>query len=494
MQTTASERRAARYRAVWRWHFYAGLFCIPFVIWLATTGSIYLFKPQIDALLERRYDHLQIDGPLAPPSAQVAAALATQPGSVLNAYELPAMPSAAARVLIGHGSVITRVFVNPQTLQVLGSVPDEQRFTRLIFRLHGELLLGARGSLLVELAASWAIIMIVSGLFLWWPRQAQGAAGVLYPRLRRGGRVFWRDLHAVVGLWVSAFALFLLSSGLPWATFWGHNLQTVRSMFGPSTPMQQDWSTGTADDLALAAAQNTPAPTAHQDGMPMKDMKMSGMKMSGMKMPATPDDAPSSMPGMTAAEMAAMPGQGNTGPFDAAALDRLVPVIAALHLPPPALIAPPSKAAPTWTARSDTQDRPQRVSLVLDGDAGRVVSRTDFDQRPMLDRIIGTGVAAHEGQLFGWPNQLLGLLTALGLMTLCVSALMMWWKRRPDGTLGAPLAVSGSTPRLVAFVAVAVLLGILLPAMGISLVAVLLVERLVLRRIAPARAFLGLRA
>jgi hypothetical protein len=32
------------YRAVWRWHFYAGIFCIPLVIWLACTGSIYLFK------------------------------------------------------------------------------------------------------------------------------------------------------------------------------------------------------------------------------------------------------------------------------------------------------------------------------------------------------------------------------------------------------------------------------------------------------------------
>src|SRR3546814_4871253 len=83
--------------------------------------------------------------------------------------------------------------------------------------------------MLVELAASWAIVMLISGLYLRWPRDASGIAGIVYPRLRRGGRVFWRDQHAVVGLWVSAFALFLLISGLPWATFWGGNLQTVRS-------------------------------------------------------------------------------------------------------------------------------------------------------------------------------------------------------------------------------------------------------------------------
>ena len=41
--------RSALYRTIWRWHFYAGLFCIPFVLWLALTGSIYLFKPQVEA-------------------------------------------------------------------------------------------------------------------------------------------------------------------------------------------------------------------------------------------------------------------------------------------------------------------------------------------------------------------------------------------------------------------------------------------------------------
>jgi uncharacterized iron-regulated membrane protein len=48
MQATPERQSWLNYRTVWRWHFYAGLFCIPFVIWLATTGSIYLFKPQIE--------------------------------------------------------------------------------------------------------------------------------------------------------------------------------------------------------------------------------------------------------------------------------------------------------------------------------------------------------------------------------------------------------------------------------------------------------------
>jgi len=32
------------YRAVWRWHFYAGLFVLPFIAWLALTGATYLYQ------------------------------------------------------------------------------------------------------------------------------------------------------------------------------------------------------------------------------------------------------------------------------------------------------------------------------------------------------------------------------------------------------------------------------------------------------------------
>ena len=83
----------------------------------------------------------------------------------------------------------------------------------VVFHLHGELLMGDRGSMIVELAASWAIVMIVTGLFLWWPRGTKGLGGVLYPRLRQGQRIFWRDLHAVTGIWVSGLALFLIADG-----------------------------------------------------------------------------------------------------------------------------------------------------------------------------------------------------------------------------------------------------------------------------------------
>ena len=58
---------------------------------------IYLFKPQLEPVLERRYAHVTTGQPQAA-SAQVAAALKAVPGSVLNAYELPRKRATRPRV------------------------------------------------------------------------------------------------------------------------------------------------------------------------------------------------------------------------------------------------------------------------------------------------------------------------------------------------------------------------------------------------------------
>ncbi|WP_042466724.1 PepSY-associated TM helix domain-containing protein, partial [Sphingomonas sp. FUKUSWIS1] len=240
------------YPTIWRWHFYAGLFCLPFVLWLSVTGSIYLFRPQIETLIDRPYTHLPLDGARASAARQADAAVRAVPGSVLHRYQLPERPDEAVQVIVGAGTTETRVYVHPNTLAVLHTVDEDSRLMRIIFRLHGELLIGTPGSYLVELAASWAIVMILSGLVLWWPR-GSGLAGVVYPRLRAGGRRFWRDLHGVTGLWVSVFALALLISGLPWAASWGSYLKAIRTV-AEGRVVRQDWSAGNAAELRARGA------------------------------------------------------------------------------------------------------------------------------------------------------------------------------------------------------------------------------------------------
>ncbi len=50
---TSAPSPSTLYRRVWRWHFYAGLICLPFLALLAITGAMYLYKDSIESLVYR---------------------------------------------------------------------------------------------------------------------------------------------------------------------------------------------------------------------------------------------------------------------------------------------------------------------------------------------------------------------------------------------------------------------------------------------------------
>jgi len=427
-----NSRSTAIYRTLWRWHFYAGLFCIPFVLTLSISGAIYLFKPQLDALANRPYQNLVVSGERSSADAQIGAALAAFPGSGFTSYQLPEADDQAVVITVLDQGRQRLVYVHPYSLKVLHSVVAEDQFIRQVRAFHGELLAGKVGSVLVELAGCWAILLVLTGLYLWWPRNGRGLAGVLYPRIGRGGRLFWRDLHAVTGIWLAMFVLFLLITALPWTLVWGTAFKELRQW--GDRPVQQDWT--------LSRAQEH-----HHDG--------------------------------------AMP----SGRVDLS--EALLAPAISLQFSPPVLLSPDRQNPALWKVQSQSQNRPLRADAWLDGQSGEVVKVQTFAERPWIDRVIGIGVAAHEGQLFGWLNQLLGALTALGLVFLSISGIVLWRKRKPSSGLGAPAALPDGSSKSV-FFTIIIILAVLLPMLAISLLLLWLLETLLLRHLPGARLWLGL--
>lgn len=427
----AREMASITYRGLWRWHFHAGVLCIPFVVILALTGSIFLFKPQIDAFSDRGVDSLSIAGRRATGEQHIAAALASLPGSKLFVYEVPLESDDAVRVHLysadGAGRI---VYVHPESLAILKSVPHTARFTEIVRMIHSELLAGRTGSLLVELAASWAIVMLITGLYLWWPRKNRGCAGVVWPRLNQGRRVFWRDLHAVTGTWIVCLAMFLLITALPWTTIAGDGIGKIRGWVAAAP---REWASNSEHEHAEHAARTAAAATATR-----------------------------------------------------LTVDDVIARIAPLGLEPPVRLYLPNEQQRFWHVRAETQNRPKVRELELDPATGAVLREPTFADKSTLDKAIHIGIAAHEGQLFGVPNQLLGLFTALGLLTLCVSAIVMWWRRRPDGRMGVPAARVAEF-QIHAGVRVAIVaVGLLLPMLGISLIVLWILDRI--GRLGPRRA------
>lgn len=425
-------KAGALYGMIWRWHFYAGLFVLPFILILSVTGSIYLFKPQIDRWEERAFRGLGSDAQVSP-DRQLATALSTYPGARFNHYRLPEQPGDAAMLQMTLADGKQReVFVSPQG-RVLGMLDPEARISATVARIHGSLLLGKWGDWLVELAASWTIVLILTGLYLWWPRPFR-AAGAIWPRLSLRGRPLLKDLHRVTGFWISGLVLVMLASGLPWASAWGSAFKWARTELG-LIEGRQDWKIGPEPSHA----------EHHHDG------------------------APTAPPG--------------AGPPTGLPLTAFVAMAEGEHLAFPALVLPPQApqrfGPPTgnvWTVKSEAQNRWLQRQITFDPASGVETSRSGFADKHVIDRVVNTGIAWHEGQLFGLANQLIGVATALLLIAISILGALMWWRRKPQGKFGAPPKVHGRTPRgaIIAFVVA----GLLLPLFGASALCLLLLDRL----------------
>ncbi|MXO66704.1 PepSY-associated TM helix domain-containing protein [Altericroceibacterium endophyticum] len=432
MATAASSRA---YGTIWRWHFYAGLFVLPFILILSVTGAIYLFKPQIDRWEEREYQGQPMSGAVSA-DRQLAAALAASPGMRFNYYRLPARPDDATMIhMIARDGSQRDVFVSPQG-KVLGSRDPNAKISETIARIHGSLLIGTWGDWLVELAASWTIVMILTGLYIWWPRPLR-LAGALWPRLSLRGRPLLREIHRVTGFWIAGLVLVMLASGLPWAGAWGSAFQWARTEFG-LVKGPQDWKIGVDGGHA-----------GHHPDMPM------------------------AMPSMS----------------QAAGLPLSVFVVKAQqeHLAFPALVLPPHApqrfGPPTgdeWTAKSEAQNRWLGRQVTYDPVIGAETGRRGFADQHVIDRVVNTGVAWHEGQLFGWVNQLIGVLTAIALVTISILGVVMWLKRKPQGRFGAP-PPAGAGAGKPWMIAALISLALLLPLFGLSLLMLLAIDRFVSR-------------
>lgn len=207
------------YRAIWRWHFFAGLLVIPFLLNLAVTGSLYLFKDEINStFFGYRYSVRPAGEALSAERIAEIAASAV-PASTATSYKDPVLPERSAIVTLSSDAGSMLVFVNPYDGKVLDVVGSTDEFNYVVKRIHSLAYFGTITNRLIEIAGGFAMVLVVTGIYLWWPRRQTG--GVVSVRGTPGRRVFWRDLHAVTGAFAGVLIFFLAMSGMPWSGYWG---------------------------------------------------------------------------------------------------------------------------------------------------------------------------------------------------------------------------------------------------------------------------------
>ncbi|WP_106743706.1 PepSY-associated TM helix domain-containing protein [Yoonia maritima] len=440
------------YFAAWRWHFYTGLVVIPFLTILAVTGMLMLWIAWIDGRDGERTVVTPQDI-LAPISTQADAVVAAIPDGVLKQYVAPRTDDVAALFRVDQGDDAIMVAVDPYTAQVIETFPRRSGWYDFVDGIHSDLMLGVAGDRMIETAASLCLVLVATGLYMWWPRQG-GWKRALLPTFGRG-RGLWKSLHGVVGIWVSLILVLFLISGLSWAGIWGGKMVQAWSQF----------------------------PAEKWDNIPLSDETHASMNHSRHEVPWALEQTPMPASGGDAGQVA-ITGAVTIDTVDALAREIGFDARYQLNVP--------SGDAGVWTLSRDsmstdstnpTSDR----TVHVDRFTGKVLADVRYADYSLAGKAMAVGIALHMGTLGLW-SVLANTVVCLSVIFLCVSALVLWWKRRPTkaGRLAAP-PMPKEMPLWQGAALVGLGVSMAFPMAGLALLTVLAIDTLILSRIPKLR-------
>lgn len=400
------------YLAAWRWHFYAGVFVLPFIFVLAASGLAMLGSEPLDRYFHSDVLEVTQRGNALPPSEQVAAVAAKYSDSAIATFRVSASPEESTRVDVSpkfahtehgaHGAVANvTVFVDPYTARILGELDTNGTLYGWAKALHGTLLLGTFGDYVIEIAAGFGVLLIVSGLYLWWPRDGKRLRQALLPAVATAGPRRWRNLHAAIGAWVAPFLLFFFVSGLAWTPFWGGEfVQTWSSL--PGETFEAPLSETTHEVLNHGAHHEVP-----------------------WAVEQTPLPASGSQQGR--------PGIAADGPI---ALDAVVDYARAAGFVTFRVHFPIGEGGvwtvATTTIAGDTQAVSGDRIVHLDAVTGNVLGEARFAEYSPMGKFMAAGIPLHQGDA-GIVNLVANVLFCVCVLAMMGAAVAAWWARRPAG-------------------------------------------------------------
>lgn len=437
------------YRLVWRWHFYAGIIVAPFVLILSLTGLIYLFNDEINDIWYRDLRIVPQSAQTVPLSTMVDSAQASVEGGRATRIDTPTEPGRSAMVFVtpANGEPL-RVFVDPSLGRVLGSYVYKHTLVGFADLMHGSLLLGDFGDAMVELAACWAFILIVTGLYLWWPRRNVKLTSVLLPVWRAKGRPFWKSAHATVGLWTAFLTMFLIITGLPWATNWGGLFRQATDAAGIGYPRSfRGHGAPTSSVPATAATQGAAPWTLAQAPLPVSDAHSD--HHGGHAAPAV--DARKII-----------------------GIDRVGEILQQAGMTNPYRLTFPKGDRGVYAAFVYPDQPETQRTVYIDQYSGAIIGDVHFADYGIAAKAVELGVQIHMGNYFGRANQLLMVIPCLGLIFLSITGPYMWLLRRPRGRIGAPDATDAGFDQTLAVLILG--MACIFPLAGASLLVISVVD------------------
>ncbi|PKH07259.1 hypothetical protein CXF93_14610 [Moritella sp. Urea-trap-13] len=469
-------RSKHRYFLTWRWHFYAGLFVVPFMLMLSLTGLVMLFDDEIEFSRYQSVLEVVPQNSAVAVSAQMDNVLLAYPDAKITQF-VPAPSSDLANrfsITLDSGKTVF-VTVNQYSGDIIGSIDRSDSWYQLANDIHGTLLLGDWGDYLIEIAASLGVILLVTGVYLWIPRDNASKAGFLKIRTTNGPRILMRDLHANIGGLLSLVLLFFFISGLAWASVWGGKFVQAWSSF----PAEK-W-----DDVPLSSQNHASMNHGSEEEMPwnleqtlMPESHDHAAMLAAMSVTENSQDG-------EAADDANMNMAAKWGVDDVLAQAKTLG-FSQFKVNFPRTDTGVYTLAENTMSGDITDPRLDRTTHI-DQYSGRVLADVTWNEYNPMAKFMAAGIALHQGDV-SVLNKIVNVLFCLAFIFIAISGGVMWWIRRPTGkkVLGAPPRFEHEGVWKVGLVTM-IALSFMLPMAGGTIALVLLVDWLVINRVSKVK-------
>lgn len=203
-------------------HFWLGITTGPIVFIIAITGCIYAFQEEIqDATQAFRFIDPKTNTSPLPPSKLKAIAQNALPGKHIHAILHDRKDRAAQAIFFSPEQYYIKIYLHPTSGKIQEIHDVQNSFFAWILEGHFYLWLPpAIGQPVIASSTLIFLILIISGLYLWWPRNKNNKR----QRFSIKWSARWRrknyDLHSVLGFYVFLFAFVFAFTGLIWGFTW----------------------------------------------------------------------------------------------------------------------------------------------------------------------------------------------------------------------------------------------------------------------------------
>ncbi|RYD89654.1 MAG: PepSY domain-containing protein [Sphingobacteriales bacterium] len=205
-----------------RIHLWLGLASGLFVVFLGITGCILAFEQEIRDVTEPYKFTATEKRALLPPSVLKNIGNKGLPGKK-DPHSISYEPgkSAAITYFNEDPEYYFIVYANPYTGEVLKVKDMSEDFFRIVLNGHFYLWLPPTiGQPILATATLVFVIMLISGLVLWWPKNRAAAKQRFSIKLNAKWRRVNYDLHNVLGFYMTWVLIFIAFTGLVWGFQW----------------------------------------------------------------------------------------------------------------------------------------------------------------------------------------------------------------------------------------------------------------------------------